>query len=138
MPKVYISGPITGIVDLNKAALEEAEELLKDHGFEPVNPHKLHADAPEDHPYESYLKTDIKALMDCDIVALLQGWEESKGSLLEVGLALKLMIPCFRIDCLDSLLENAYDNDNNYIGKFFSDQRMFLQLIQIEKVLQSR
>ncbi|MEN4946596.1 DUF4406 domain-containing protein [Pseudomonas proteolytica] len=36
------------------------------------------------------MRRDIAALMDCDTVATLPGWKESKGALLEVLITLHL------------------------------------------------
>ncbi len=37
--KIYISGKMTGIENLNREKFEVAEKFLRDNGFDPVNPH---------------------------------------------------------------------------------------------------
>ena len=39
---IYISGPMTGLPDLNRDAFETAENFLRLWGFEPINPLKIH------------------------------------------------------------------------------------------------
>ena len=83
--RVYISGPMTGIENDNKEAFDDAEKQLKEKGHEVVNPQSL----PHDHDksWESYMKEDIKALLECDAVFALAGWSGSRGALIEVDLA---------------------------------------------------
>lgn len=85
MKRLYLSGPMTGIPDLNFPAFHAEAARLRALGYEIVNPAELVAD-PEA-PWEQCLRADIKAMMDCDGVALLPGWERSKGAHLEVHIA---------------------------------------------------
>lgn len=85
---VYISGPMTGLPEFNFPAFHEAAAKLRDLGLVVVNPAE-HDEAPEK-PWAEYLRKDIKLLMDCDGVALLPGWEKSKGARLEVHIARQL------------------------------------------------
>lgn len=84
--KVYISGPMTGIKDFNYPAFEEAEKIVSATGHEPISPHR----APKLKNWEEYMRYDIKLLVDCQAIALLPGWENSKGAKLEVHIAEKL------------------------------------------------
>jgi len=94
MLKYYISGPITGMPDQNKAAFQAAEELIKSSGCEAVNPltNPIH-ETREDDTWTGYMRRDICLLMDCDAVMTLSGWEKSRGAKIEVELAKKLRIP---------------------------------------------
>ena len=89
---VYISGPITGIEDLNKAAFSEAEKMLTKLGHDVVNPHTIPHPARSWAPlsWEEYMRDDIKELMNCEMVYALSGWETSKGARLEVHIAIEL------------------------------------------------
>ena len=90
-PRIYISGPITGRPNNNKEAFTNAKELLLSHGFEVVNPHDLETLKPHDQmSWNDYMRNDIKALMDCNLVAVLEDWHESTGARLEVELAHRL------------------------------------------------
>lgn len=84
----YISGPMTGMPDLNFPAFHKAAASLRASGYRVVNPAELdEADAGEEMSWEQYLRRDIRALMDCTHIALLPGWERSKGAKLEKHIA---------------------------------------------------
>lgn len=102
--KVYISGPITGIPNSNRPAFAEAAQILRLAGHEPVNPIELdhshdgpcrgsdipdadHRPQPPSHKYGCYLKADILALMDCDAIMFLEGWQFSRGARTEGAVA---------------------------------------------------
>jgi hypothetical protein len=91
MKKIYISGKITGIEAQAAQLFEQAETDIRNAGFEPVNPMKLNHN--HDKSWESYMKADLKALLDCDGIFMLNNWTDSKGALIELDLALKLKIP---------------------------------------------
>lgn len=86
--RVYISGPMTNMPDLNFPAFNEAARRLRSLGFEVVNPAELNPDPAT--PWAQCMRTDIKALCDCDVIALLPGWEKSKGAHLELQIAHRL------------------------------------------------
>jgi len=88
--KAYISGKITGIEDRAVELFEEAEKEIIELGYEPVNPMKLNHQ--HDLSWESYMKQDIKALCDCEIIYLLRNYSDSKGALLELAIATELKI----------------------------------------------
>jgi len=84
--KIYISGKITGLpIHDAEAVFETAEKRLKSEGHEPINPMKL----PHNHgqTWLEYMKEDIKALLECDAIYMLNGWQESKGACIEFNIA---------------------------------------------------
>lgn len=86
--RIYISGPMSGLPDLNFPAFHAAAAALRAKGFDVVNPAELNADNQGD--WASCMKADIKAMCDCTALALLPGWEDSRGAHLEVHLAHRL------------------------------------------------
>ncbi len=80
---VYISGPMSGLPDFNRAAFHQAAHKLRALGYEVINP----AEQPERTTWEEYMRHDIKLLMDCRSVVLLPGWAGSRGARIEVKLA---------------------------------------------------
>ena len=87
MKTIYISGPMTGIENLNRDMFDEAESLLRECGENPINPHNF----PEQKSYEDYLLLDLEMIaMAADAIALLPGWESSPGAKKELKAALDL------------------------------------------------
>lgn len=89
MAKIYISGPITGYLNLNKGSFDMAEALLKERGDDPVNPHKILA-GDLAFKWDDYLRADLKVLCDCDGIYLLPRWQMSRGAKLEYTVAQEL------------------------------------------------
>jgi hypothetical protein len=85
---IYLSGPMTGMPEFNFPAFHKAAASLRASGHEVVNPAELDAaDAGKPMTWEMYLRRDIRALMECTGIALLPGWEKSKGAKLEKHIA---------------------------------------------------
>ncbi|TCV51354.1 DUF4406 domain-containing protein [Pseudomonas sp. 460] len=84
---IYLSGPMTGLPDLNFPAFHAMAARLRAAGYAVINPAEL------EHPTKEWsdcLRRDIVALMECHTVATLPGWEHSKGARLEVLIADRL------------------------------------------------
>ena len=89
--KLYVSGPMTGCVDLNYPAFFAAEGLLHLFSFDVSNPAQY---APQDGwQWENYLRRDLVDLLDCGGVATLTGWGRSRGARFEVRTARTLNMP---------------------------------------------
>lgn len=84
--KVYISGAIAHY-DMNerKEAFADAEQRLCGMGFDPVNPFKN--GLPDEAHWREHMRADIRLLLDCEFIYMLQGWELSKGAKLELDVA---------------------------------------------------
>ncbi|WP_285055181.1 DUF4406 domain-containing protein [Pedobacter ginsengisoli] len=93
-PKIYISGAITGIPDLNKAAFAQATKTFRDLGYIVVNPHELCDGLTEDQ-WSLCMRRCITALMDCDVVIMLDNWYGSRGALVEYQIAFSLGMEVF-------------------------------------------
>ncbi len=96
MKKIYLSGPMTGLKNMNKAAFLEAEGILIRKGHSVVNPvilgYQLEAsgrlnEMSEEEKYQAYLNYDLSYVPQCDAIYLLRGWETSRGALDEFTLA---------------------------------------------------
>ena len=70
MDKEYISGPITGMRDLNRVAFSVAEAVIARRGFIPVNPHSVPC---ADHTWSGYMRADIAELVKCRRIYMLLG-----------------------------------------------------------------
>lgn len=84
--RVYLSGPMTGIADNNFPAFHEHAAKLRAQGFDVVSP----AEIQEAGTWELCLRADIRELCTCDAIALMPGWEASKGANLELHVAHRL------------------------------------------------
>ena len=87
--RIYIAGPMTGLPDHNFPAFHAAAHRIRQAGFEAVNPAENFG-GRTDFPRETYLRADIKLLAQCDAVAMLGGWEDSRGAKLEYLVAWEL------------------------------------------------
>lgn len=89
--RLYVSGPMTGYPDHNFPAFRTAAQELRNAGFEVLDPSELGVD-PE-FTWADYLRRDLALLLECYGVALLPGWEYSRGALLEIHVAQQLEMP---------------------------------------------
>ncbi len=87
--KLYVCGPITGI-DNYKENFKEAQNILMQAGYDVVNPCDLNSISAS---WEECMKKDIPAMLECDGIALLPGWENSKGAKLELHIAQSICLP---------------------------------------------
>ena len=87
--RVYVSGPMTGLPDLNYPAFYAEARRLAGLGLEVVNPANLPGEAACAE-WSDYLRRDIAAMMACDTISMLPGWSQSKGARLERHIAVEL------------------------------------------------
>ncbi len=101
MTRIYLSGPITGLPEeVYTQAFERAEQHYKSAGFEVVNPVKIGKmllELKEDPSWEDFIIRDLEALRNCTHIAMLEGWEQSKGAKREYEEAQKLGIEILRL-----------------------------------------
>lgn len=94
---LYVCGPMTGLPGLNFRAFFEADKQLRDRGFEILNPADR-AGRTEGMPWSWYLRRCLKDVADADGLALLAGWERSKGARLEAHVAAELQMPALPVN----------------------------------------
>ena len=92
MPKIYISGKITGL-ELNEARdnFDKAEKYLNEKfpDFQVINPMK-EVPYEKDKTWEEYMLEDIKLLFDCYAIFMLTNWNLSKGARIEHAIAMQM------------------------------------------------
>jgi hypothetical protein len=90
--RVYIAGPMTGLPEYNFPAFRAAAIRLREFDFDVISPVEIdHGPGkPGSHSAQHYLRNDLRALIDCDGIALLPGWEQSIGARCEAAVALTL------------------------------------------------
>lgn len=88
--KVYISGKITGLpLETAKDNFQQVEDDLVKYGHDVVNPMKA-TPYDESMSWKDYMVKDIKLLLDCDAICLLDNWTSSKGARIEFAIAKEL------------------------------------------------
>ena len=86
MIKIYISGKITGTTDYIQR-FERAEKTLSKYIV--INPAKVNAQLPTETTWEEYMQMSMTMLRMCNAIYMLNGWEDSKGAVLEYNYALE-------------------------------------------------
>lgn len=92
METIYLSGPMTGLPDLNKPAFNAMAQKLRSAGYMVVNPPELDSKEPCG-TWEECLQRDLRALTRCDAIATLPGWKKSRGANLEIHVGKALSYP---------------------------------------------
>lgn len=93
---LYIAGPISGMADRNVHMFENAEIQLSEAGYVVMNPAPQPGmeNGADDLPqYYGLLKRDLRFLLECDGVAVLEGWWNSNGARNEVNCAANVGLP---------------------------------------------
>lgn len=94
--KIYIAGPMTGIERYNFPAFDAKRDELKARGHAPTSPADLsravgfdeNASIEVDRDFlRAAIVRDVHAILCCDAIMLLDGWEQSKGALGELAIA---------------------------------------------------
>jgi hypothetical protein len=82
---------MTGLPEYNFPAFHAAEARLRARGYDVANPAR-HG-VIEGAQWQDYMRLAITALMTCDGVAVLTGWQQSRGATIEVDIARRLSMP---------------------------------------------
>jgi len=85
---------MTGWTDHNYSEFHAAADDLRARGFDVINPAEV-LDEDTKLPWSTYIREDIGILLGVDCVAVLPGWERSRGAMLEVTIAAALDLPIF-------------------------------------------
>ncbi|MST50584.1 DUF4406 domain-containing protein [Mobiluncus porci] len=96
--KIYISGPMTGHPDHNRAGFETAATRIREAGHEPLNPWRAdlaHADPPLTW-YECMMES-LTLLGEAEAIMLLPGAEHSPGSRIEQAMAQRMRLTHFEL-----------------------------------------
>lgn len=98
---LYVAGPMTGYPEFNYPAFLDAERQLREAGYGTLNP----VDSEEFNPtpgqpqaWNWYMRHALRMVLDADGIALLPGWERSRGATLEKHVAEKLAMPVQTLD----------------------------------------
>ena len=105
MISVYLSGKITGLEkEVYTKTFARAEQHYLSAGYEVINPVKIGEALLSLNPkakYEDFMIRDLEALSTCTHIALLEGWEDSKGAMREKKEAEKLGLEIMYLKLFD-------------------------------------
>lgn len=102
MIRVYISGPISDMPDLNRDAFDHEERLLREVGYEVFNPHTITPPSEEtilewgymgeetEKVWQYYMRVCVGQIPLCDSMRMLPHWQNSKGAVWEHRIAMML------------------------------------------------
>lgn len=83
---IYLAGPMSGLPDFNYPAFADAEVRGTKLGLNIRSPHK-NFNEDKTLPYATYIRADMAMLLECNAIALLPGWEKSRGAKFELHVA---------------------------------------------------
>lgn len=92
--RIYLAGPMTGKPEHNFPAFHAAAKDLREQGAIVTNPAENHLGIPLP-PRPVYMREDIKALLECQAIAFLEGFEFSEGAGLEFNIAAECGLKSF-------------------------------------------
>jgi hypothetical protein len=98
--KLYLAGPMTGYPEHNWPLFRQKAAELREAGYEVVDASTCNGSYEEAcaKTYIECLKTDLRAMLTCEGVALLPGWESSYGARLEYRTATDLKMPAKSVE----------------------------------------
>lgn len=112
--RLYLSGPMSNLPDLNFPAFHAAAADLRAAGYEVASPAELPPDP--DKTWEDWLRDDLHLMLDCGGVAKLPGWHYSRGAQLEVHVADSLRMPTISVAVWISYKDRVDDLVHQLIG----------------------
>lgn len=93
---IYLSGPMTGMPDLNFPAFNAQAARLRAKGLPAVNPVEINPDPGMG--WHQCMRRDLQALLSCEKLALLPGWQRSQGAHLEMHVAHRVGIEITNVE----------------------------------------
>lgn len=88
--KIYISGPITNKLDYMEDFDRAEEKLWEEYPeAEIINPARTNATLPKSTTWEQYMSICYILLDMCDAIYMIDGWNKSKGAIIEICYAIK-------------------------------------------------
>ncbi len=106
---------MTGLPDHGKSEFSRCASKLREAGYTVLSPSEMD-DPNKSMEWHEYLRRDIRWLCDCDGIALIPNWADSKGAHLELMVALRLGM---FVICAETLqpLDFSHDYEFNFSGQ---------------------
>ena len=90
---VYLSGPMTGLPDYNRAAFNLRAEAFRAAGYTVNNPAEISVTHGTSKSYGFYFRRAMRMLLNSDVVYVFGDITESKGALMELDVAKMAEMP---------------------------------------------
>lgn len=84
--KLYVAGPMSNLPEFNYPAFSKASAQLREVGYAVLNPAENYG-GYDGLTHAEYMRLDLQMVLLVDGLALLDGWENSRGAALEVHVA---------------------------------------------------
>lgn len=84
--RIYVAGPMSGYFKYNYPAFDAEKLRLESLDFEVESPADMGLEDAS-YSWEDCIKAAIAKMMTCQGVSLLEGWEKSRGAVIEKQLA---------------------------------------------------
>ncbi len=107
MKKIYLAGPMTGYQQYNFHAFITAEEVIKALGWQVISPARMDIERgfnPIENPNAVFtddmlteaIRRNVDAILECQAIAMMDGWANSKGATAEFHIAQWAGVELFR------------------------------------------
>jgi hypothetical protein len=96
--KIYISGPMSDLPNLNWPLFNRTAVRLRSMRWEVVNPVEVNNDPSS--PWLHCIAADLQAMEGCTAICMLPGWEKSFGAQIEHLAAQKLGLNIYLMEDL--------------------------------------
>lgn len=116
--KAYIAGPMRGYPSYNFPAFDAAAEFGRSLGIDIISPADIDRQSGfNEHEQveitsemsRTFCKRDIDAILTCDAIAMLPGWEHSRGARAEKAVAEWIQIPVLDATSFEMLDKTVLD-----------------------------
>lgn len=97
---VYLSGPMTGLPDYNRAAFNLRAEAFRAAGYTVNNPAEISVTHGTSKSYGFYFRRAMRMLLNSDVVYVFGDITESKGALMELDVAKMAEMPVIWEVCM--------------------------------------
>jgi hypothetical protein len=118
--RLYITGPMTGLPDFNRPAFQRTTRILRSLGHWVMDPTELDSlptkvGEVDTWVWKLFLSRDVAMLLSVELdgMVLLDGWERSRGSRLEV---LTALLAGIRLYALKAPVRKTYYLEQVLVG----------------------
>lgn len=119
--RVYLAGPISGMPENNFPAFHRAAADLRAAGHEVFNPAEFGAEKSES-DRRAILRDELAWICDhAEAIALMPGWERSRGATAELALANAIDLKVLRLTATNQAIgsvDHPSDRRNPYPARY--------------------